>query len=83
MWVGSLFASGINRKCSHFNRGLEFSLLTILNKLQKKFCDGLGFLIRIQTILILNSGTSCNLTSNLLILLSISFIQFDKAFSKN
>jgi hypothetical protein len=52
-WLGSLFSSHINRKFSHFNRRLEFSLFTILNKIQKNFCEGLGLLIRIQTIIIL------------------------------
>ena len=52
-WVGSLFASHINRKCSHFNRRLVFSLLTIPNKIQENFCKRLGLLIRIQTIIIL------------------------------
>jgi hypothetical protein len=52
-WLGSLFSSHINRKFSHFNRRLEFSMLTILNKIQNNFCEGLGLLIRIQTIIIL------------------------------
>ena len=54
MWVGSFEGCHINRKYSHFNRRLEFSSFIIPNKIQKNICEGLGFLIRIQAIFILN-----------------------------
>ena len=82
-WVGSLFASCINRKCSHFTRRLEFSLLTILNKIQKKIFWRIRVSNKNTNYSYIKLWTSCNLTSNILILLSISFIQFDKTFSKN
>ena len=86
-WVGSLFASCINKMFS-FHQEVRIFIIDNLKQNSKEILWRIRVFNKNTNysyikLLRLQEATSCNLTYNILILLLISFIQFDKTFSKN